>query len=529
MRVLTTTLLAIAACAASSVAQGDWVGGQRFFVAPGGDDANTGLSRAQAWRTLTFAASQVRTLSLQSPVTLNVMPGTYGADETYPIRFPARGVAVEADGPGVVITGDDIDATIWIDSTGQGPNTVLQGLTLIDGNSGVLIDPINLTPPIVIPLPADAVTIRDCTFDDNLAGIIVVVQPGRRATHVIERNEILGSFSTGIDIVCAGESSTWVRANRLIFNEKGMTIFATSPPRACQPRIESNFFVENPCHLISTGGSPYVVNNTMAFASSVFGSPCGIQHTAFGAESITIVNNVLWNPGVPELAITGAFSIAFNDIEDPLDPNVGINNNVSIPPGFVSPALPFDVHLTTASPLIGLGQRGAVLPPTALSTGTLTHRVDVGMDVDGDSRMSDFNDDGQAQVEIGGDEVNTARLAVTAGADAFGNMGTSGGPINLTVTITGAPLAGVFLYQWFTDGTTPIAQSLFADPFGCLTMNPAQWALMASGTLSAGGATSFTFPLPTPLSQTETEFYLQAVTTQTGLDITNRQRLEFNP
>lgn len=526
---------------------GNWAGGNRYYVSTAGSDSAAG-TRAQPWRTVTHASTAIQPdLDAGTPVTINVLPGFYNAGETFPILFPARGVTVEADAPGVTISSGNIfTRALTINRTGWGPNTVIQGITFTGSSSGLTIDPAILTNPLAIT--PDAVEVRLCTFSGNFAGIDITAPANRRSAHVIEFNDIVDNGVVGIAVTADGPSSTWIRANLIELNEIGIQVSGRGAALTCQPRIESNFVVANEFQTRTFECSPYMVNNTIAYATPVscVKEAYGVFHSASDPQELLLLaNNVIWNPltenpcgdtidTAPDLDISGSAFIASNDIEDATDPNVGANGNISINPFFKRPFPPYDVHLAMLSPVIGLGTRSFVLPTINLTVGSMTVRADIAFDRDGDARLLDFDNDGTARVDMGGDEVSYAvllppsevRLTVASGADAFGNMSPAGGPINLSLRVTGTPSASTLLYYWVGGGTAPITANSFVNPYGNLMMDPSQWVLWAMGSMDASGAVTFNFTLPVTLP--ESEFYLQAVTTGSGLDVTNRLRLEYN-
>jgi len=533
-RIAVIALVILAGLTARALAQGStlgpWRSGAIFYVSPTGSDANPG-TKALPWKTITYALTVVNPLlNAGINVTLNLRAGSYGPGETFPLRIPAYALALEAYEPGVIINGQFTPGpVIEVDRVGNpgGQATLLHGLTVTGGSTGVRLAPAGAAPAIT------RVELRRCDVYRSGIGVDIVVNSGWRAEHVIEDCDIHEQF-VGIRISCYGESSTLIRSNRIWEQEFNLMVSGVTT-RVCRPRIVSNFIWVAEVQLNATDCSPWVVNNTIAdarpFSASV--PAFGIVYSAPASEVITIANNILWNPGWPELTLNGPAVVVFNDIEDANSPFLGVNGNRRVVPVFTAgyhlQPLPANVQL------IDQGSPAYVLPPLGLPVGATPVPADLGTDVDLDPRVIDFDKHQLAIVDIGGDEVTETRLTGTTGIDALGNMvANAAGTATGTVTVTGRPGDTAFLFLAHTWPQSPVYQNVFVPPFGnyLISPNPNDVFTLGSGVLTGPGSWSANLVIP-PLNPTprEPEFYLQAVSIRpdqvTG-DTTNRLRLEIN-
>jgi len=533
-RFVVLTFVILAGLAAHATTQGStlgpWRSGVIFYVSPTGANTNPGTKQLP-WRTITYALSVVNPiLNAGINVTLNLRRGTFGPGETYPLRIPAYALALEAYETGVIINGQFTSGpVIEVDRVGntRGQATLIHGVAITAGSTGVRLAPTGATPTLT------QVELRRCDVFGNGVGVDILVNSGWRAEHVIEDNDIHDQF-VGIQINCYGESSTLIRSNRIWEHEFNIMVNGVTP-RVCRPRIVSNFIWAAEFQISATNCSPWVVNNTIADArpSSPPVPAWGIVYAAPATEVITIVNNILWNPGWPELTLNGPAVVAYNDIEDANSPFIGINGNRRVVPAFTNG---YHLQPLPANPLlIDQGTLNYVLPPLSLQVGSAPVQADLGTDVDLDPRVLDFDKNQTAIVDIGGDEVRETRLTGTAGIDPLGNMvAGAGGTTTGTVTVTGRPGDAAFLFLAHTWPQSPVYQNIFFPPFGnyLISANPNDMFTLASGVLNGAGTWSAGLVIP-PLNPTpwEPEFYIQGITIRpdqvTG-DMTNRLRLEIN-
>lgn len=521
----------------------------KFFVSPGGSDANAGTTSAAPWKTIGRALGDPTVTSFLGvgiPVTINLMPGEYSLasnGELFPIALPARNVSLEAWAPGVVFRGFPDTDLIVVSSPGVpssiSTDTVIRGIELTNGDRAIEIDP-GLSGGRSVG--TDRVHVLQCDIHDNSRdGIKIIVEEGWRGEHVIEDNDVYNHTPSGWGIILDnfGASSSVIRSNRLYDNEVNVQITDWNEAvGVCAPRVQSNLIWEGEWNSIFQFCSPWIVNNTLAFARphSSGQHVYGVIYNGTTGEQMTLANNIIWNPdpgfGATDVAATGTSVVCdSNDIllgTGPCAP--GVNGNTNVNPQFVLPAAPYDLHLLTTSPVIGLGNPAFVHPPLSLTVDGTGVPADLRQDVDLDPRAIDFGKNGTASVDMGGDEVTEVRLSPASGVDALGNLLVSGGAFASTYTITGRPGDTYLVFYSFSFALDPDFNNLFLNPYGNVLLDLAALQPVASGTIGVGGSATFSFngtlnPVPD-----EFEVFLQGVVlTSPGLgDATNRLRLELN-
>jgi len=112
-----------------------------------------------------------------------------------PIELPARGIKLQAFEPGVVLFGDTVSPVleVWRKGRQSGPcgttpDTVIRGMTVSNGSSGILIDTsLGNQWPASTP---DRVRVQRCTVTDDRTGIQIHTSDGFRSQHVIEENTV---------------------------------------------------------------------------------------------------------------------------------------------------------------------------------------------------------------------------------------------------------------------------------------------------------------------------------------------------
>ena len=132
-------LVLVAACAFERAHASDW-----YVDAAGGNNANSGLSSAAAWRTITFAVANV---PLAGPQTIHVAGGTYDAalGESFPFVMRPE---MQIVGAGRAVTHVVAPPNVRIfsmtsDVSGAGyyfpPSTLIGGLHLVGGTYGLAL------------------------------------------------------------------------------------------------------------------------------------------------------------------------------------------------------------------------------------------------------------------------------------------------------------------------------------------------------------------------------------------------------
>jgi hypothetical protein len=390
--------------------------------------------------------------------TVLIAPGTYV--ETLDFLGKAITVTSEDGATTTVIDGfqeiDDVhNIPVVMFVSGEGRGSVLSGLTVrgarswdgggirIEHSSPTIIDNIitdntGLSPGgggIVIwggrPLiQSNLITNNEATYGGRGGGIWIIFAQPEIVDNEISHNT--ADFSGGgiyIDSMVGG----LIQDNRIVANTVGhysqfssgggIGIRAADGSIMLPSRITQNLIFRN---IAPKGGgialdtpyhtSPLIMQNTIAENSADIGS--AFYADGFNDDVILVNNNIVGSEGegafacgllgfnTPIMAYNNVFSRsgeAFS--EDCIDPTGSIGN-ISVDPRFIDP-LNDDFHLGSRSPLLEAGLTIDELPAT---------------DFDGNPRVVDIDNDGDAEVDIG---VYERFLAIPV--DLSGTIKTSNG------------------------------------------------------------------------------------------------------
>ncbi len=128
-----------------------------------------------------------------------------------------------------------------------------------------------------------------------------------------------------------------------------------------------------------------------------------------GSSSPIVTNCILWGDGV-EIYGEGSPVVTYSDVMGGYSGTGNIN---------ADPLLTADLHLQTGSPCIDVGSNSVPLLPA--------------IDIDGDYRILDGDDDGPATVDMGADEAQGASLTPAAPTNVSPSNGATG--VSLTPTL----------------------------------------------------------------------------------------------
>ncbi|MGK7904506.1 MAG: DUF1565 domain-containing protein [Hormoscilla sp.] len=257
-----------------------------IFVDPdrGSDRSGAGQSEYQAFRTITYAISQA------TPGTvIQLAPGRYGREETFPIKLPDR-VSLRGDesrqGAGIEIVGGGLHVN---------PFWAAQNITIRPGENSQILG-VTVTNPNTrgtgIWIETDA-TVRNNTLKNNNRDGIAIVNT---ANPTIENNRFLdnagnGMFisnqargqirnnlfeNTGYGLAIDQKADTLVEGNKIANNRSGIVITRWASPQIIRNRIEYN----KDYSIVAIGQS----------------RPTLEQNTIFGNGSDEVVMSVPTNP-----------------------------------------------------------------------------------------------------------------------------------------------------------------------------------------------------------------------------------------
>jgi parallel beta-helix repeat protein/predicted outer membrane repeat protein len=204
----------------------------------------------------------------------------------------------------------------------------------------------------------------------------------------LEGNTTLGTSATSVGgaLALAGGADCDVDANTILDNRAGLG--DGIHVQSATPRLSNNILIRNPVQLLVRDASPDIVNNTLLGDHG--SETVGIE--LLGSSAPNVANNIIAFAGIG-IRSDGLATpvIDFNDLwmnvlADVSGTSAGATN-LSVDPLLANPD-DEDYHLTGQSALIDAGTTDGA----------------PGVDVDGDPRPIDGDNDGSAGVDIGADE-----------------------------------------------------------------------------------------------------------------------------
>ncbi len=251
-----------------------------------------------------------------------VANGTWTGPGNKDVRLVGVDIAIRsADGPKSCILDCESTPEIpfrgFLIESGETRATVIQGFTIRRGStlSGAVSDPFNGGG---IRILGSSPTIRDCVFEDNLAGCWGgALYAGHGGTPLITNCTFRHNYS----------------------NDDGGAIFSWN---GAQPEVRDCLFVDNDARV--TGGAITAFDTIFVRHVTIVGSdaPFGAAIYAFGGE---ISNSILWGNGLGP--IDGSTSVRYSIVEGG---QAGVGN-LDVDPLFALDGY----HLRQQSPAIGAG------------------------------------------------------------------------------------------------------------------------------------------------------------------------------
>jgi len=431
--------------------------------------------------------------------TVLVSPGTYVEN----ITFRGKAITVASEqGPGVTIIDGNRAGSVVTFASGENRNAVLEGFTVRNGangfsGGGVLIQ--NSAPSIIGNW---IVGNGACSG----AGIYSYFSSPLIKGNTISRNYVYAcSGASGLGVYIGGDSAAELIENVITENSGfanggGVTLFA-----AGRVVLRSNVIARNvtsgfsPC---TSGGGIWMVNFSQAtivnnlvvgnaagcggglywggstgvttFVNNTFADNDGAEGSAIEVSGVdtrhVIYNNVIIGKSgqtafyCRNSSSTPSPVLNTSDVFTPqglayggtcLD-QTGLRGNISADPLFARNAFADvlgDYRLQTASPAIDAGDNAAPQLPA--------------VDLDGNPRIADGNQDGDARVDIGAYEYNNQPPVANAGAD---HTVTADGSCNAIVALDGGASS---------DGDGDPLTFTWTGPFGTVSGATASVSLPA--------------------------------------------------
>ncbi|MFO7539789.1 MAG: PKD domain-containing protein [Chloroflexota bacterium] len=420
-----------------------------------GSDANGVGSQDMPWRSVTFALGQVSGHN----AALFVAPGLYSTatGENYPINM-VSGLKLVGGHMASILWGQPTQhSLLFPDTEVYTNNTIVQGFTIANSNSGILVQGhLNFTPAPVIT--GNRIT-------QNHTGVRVESPySGRNNRTVVSNNLITNNTHYGIYLQAGygysnPRNEAVIEENTIAYNGgHGIQCRARAPYYAnarCAPTVTDNIIAYNQangfhCFTEIDGSCLGTIKNNQIFENSGWGVGRGTNTRASGPTFINnmivnnalggidlqvndnplllnntiadnglhgvrngnplIVNSIVWNH-LNDLTVS-VNRVSFSLISDP--DYAGVNGNIYEDPQFVDPAVN-NFRLSPTSPAVDAGNSAhPQLPET---------------DFEGDPRIW-F--DG---VDIGADELFDG-VAVVVAVSATPSPVASGQTLTYTVTIT---------------------------------------------------------------------------------------------
>jgi hypothetical protein len=387
-------ILVAALCPAAAAS--DW-----YVDAVAGNNANSGTSPSQAWRTITWAVSQV---PLSGTQTIVVAPGTYNATsgETWPIPMRDALQIVGAGPASTTLVGTGADMFQFDGSSGIsfGPNTRIEGMHLVGpGNQGSALSMFAsyaFLSPTFVDLDIEGWSMG-VTTGVWLSGQVsptldsVHVHHCNTGLHVLGASHLTATDSSfhanvgnGISIAGAhGTPQPTFRRCRIDGNGAS-GVFASAGDYDANGTFEDCSVSFNALHGWSCPSSFTISGRNALFVRSTiaFNGGKGIDGPdMFGfCGQLILSQSILWGHTI-DLDYQGTVSATRNDIGD--GSYNGVNGNFSADPLFRNVAAE-DLRLSWGSPCIDVA---SVVPPAG--TLDLDRRL---RDIDGDLDTSETAD-----------------------------------------------------------------------------------------------------------------------------------------
>ena len=345
--------------------------------------------------------------------TVLVSPGTYFEN----LDFRGKAITVRSiAGPEVTIVDGHHAGAVVNFSSGEGPDSVIEGFTLQHG------------------------------YSSWGSGISLFVTSPTITGNIIQYNdEDIGYWGAGI----GGWSSSPIIEQNLFRYNTGDSQYLTGViafVNFSSPLVANNIFVNNYCRAINmtlpTGNSPVVINNT------IVGNPVGIHVDArVNTSGQFYFNNILFGNSVGLEVVFGSpqnYPTWINNLVSGganyqgIPDQTGLNGNISADPLFADPANA-DFHLLAGSPCIDAGFNGAPLLPVT--------------DFDGGPRIIPGQMNGPAIVDMGAYEFNPTNSVVSFPTITCPDAQTveCGTPATVTVMVSDADGDGLTVV-WTVDG-----------------------------------------------------------------------------
>lgn len=384
-------VLAVALC--SSAAASDW-----YVDASSGSNANSGTAPSQAWRTISFAVTQVPTSGIQR---IFVAPGTYDTalGETWPVVM-RDGLQIVGAGPSSTTLAVGTGSLFNFDASSGaafGPDTLVQGLHLVGPGSG---QSGSSAVSVYASYATAAPTLRDLEIEHWSFGVAATVQLSGYSSPSLESVEVHDCF-TGLWVLGA----SYLTATDSSFSDNvgnGVSIggaHGTPQPTFRRCRIDRNgasgvfasagdydahgWFEDcsvsfnalhgwsSPSSFTISGRHAQFLRCTIAFngAKGIYGPDalgfCG---------TLGLSQSIVWGHTF-DLDYQGTVNATRNDIGD--GSFSGVNGNFAADPSFAN-AAGGDLRLRWGSPCID----AVSVAPAAGALDLLRHARDVDGDLD---------------------------------------------------------------------------------------------------------------------------------------------------
>lgn len=486
-----------------------------FVDARTGNDADSGVTRQFAWRTLTHAVATVPAGTALAPNVLHVAAGTYGVQtqETFPLE-PRDFVHIVGYGGvrATVVEGGQTPEPLFrctltpFASSGRG--LVLAGMTLRHAANGLAATSTDGTLRVTvrdvrIARMSGAGVFAEARFGQNggvtigavdpliqrseitLCGTAISVSSYGFAGLTLEDSLVADNFGEGLAF--SGSTASALRCERTrFFANTGVGLFAGGPTqgngsttvlrdcvfvsnavggvslRSVDPSFHQHTLTAERCTFASNGVAGLDLSNPFGGSAR----PASLSECIFWGNSDDVRENASFPSGI----FAERCDIGDGDF-------AGVNGNFAADPLFRDPATG-DVRLRFGSPCIDVGSnvRGLV-------------------DRDGVARLVDGDLDTQERNDLGAHEFQP--LAIVGAA----RIGT-----DLVLELAGPPGGTAFLYL----KRGPLAATPLATPFGDFDLAPGA-SLVAQPLLTSNPVTTQTIAIADAANLVGKTYTLQAL------------------
>ena len=345
--------------------------GEEYYVSSTlGDDANSGASPTEAWKTMTHALAAVPLPPAGGTHTIHVAAGRYDAalGEVFPLaigpglRLVGERAETRVDGAGAPVELFRIAADTVSQMTPVGPETLLDGFVITNAATGVHVssDWVTCAPTLsrleirrmstagvgvtsASPWGAGLAspTLREVTVKNCFVGVLVreTTEFGQASAR-LEDCRLTGVKQAGVRVESAGSiaDAALVRCRIEAGSGVGVSGYCTNRGSAALV-LEDTLVANNVGHGVAIlGQNAFGGSATIACVRSTIcdNGGSGLRAEVYYSGGVLLSTSVIDGNGddIDDVLAAGVFSTSYSNIGD--GDFAGVNGNFSEPPGFAN-------------------------------------------------------------------------------------------------------------------------------------------------------------------------------------------------